>query len=174
MGRTLLVTGRPGVGKTTVIRTVVAQLGKSAGGFYTEEIRQGGRRTGFRLVALDGTTGTLAGVNISSPYRVGKYGVHLHDLERVGVEALRRAVQRPEVSVVVVDEIGKMELFSSAFRETVQAALDSPKAVLATVMEGSQPWVDAIRTDPGVTLVEVTVANRQTLPGQILSWLLQI
>jgi nucleoside-triphosphatase len=65
MGQALLLTGRPGVGKTTVIRAVVARLHGKAGGFYTEEIRERGRRTGFRLVALDGTTGTLASVNVS-------------------------------------------------------------------------------------------------------------
>jgi nucleoside-triphosphatase len=173
MGHALLLTGRPGVGKTTVIRTVVARFQGRAGGFYTEEIREGGRRTGFRLVALDGATGTLARVNISGPYRVGKYGVHLHDLEQVGVKALWRAVEQPDVSVVVIDEIGKMELFSPAFREAVLAALDGPKVVLATVMARSHPWVDKLKAGDAVTLVEVTLANRQALPERILGWLPQ-
>ena len=173
MGRALLLTGRPGVGKTTIIQAVAARLGANAGGFYTEEIRERGRRTGFRLVSLDGATGILAGVNIASAYRVGKYRVHLQDLEQVGVEALLRAVQQPGVSVVVIDEIGKMELFSPAFRQATLAALDSPKAVLASVMSGSQPWVDAIKARSAVTLIEVTVANRQALPDRIYRWLLQ-
>ena len=173
MGRTFLLTGRPGVGKTTIIQAVIARLGTSAGGFYTQEIREHGQRTGFRLVALDGASGMLAGVNISSPCRVGKYGVHLRDLEQVGVEALRRAVERPEVAVVVIDEIGRMELCSPAFGKAVTAALDSPKTVLATVMARSHPWVDAVKARPKVTLVEVTLANRQALPEQILHWLQQ-
>jgi nucleoside-triphosphatase len=163
MGKAFLLTGRPGVGKTTVIRAVAARLGAEAGGFYTQEVREGGRRTGFRLIALDGPEGILASVNNPSPFRVGKYGVHLQDLERVGVEALWRAVEQPHVSVVVIDEIGKMELFSPAFREATLAALDSPKAVLATVMAGSEPWVDAIKARSDVTVIEVTLANRQTL-----------
>jgi nucleoside-triphosphatase len=171
MGQALLLTGRPGVGKTTVIRAVVARLGARAGGFYTEEIREQGRRTGFRLIALDGPTGTLAGVDTRSPYRVGKYRVCLEDLERVGVAALRRAVDRADLSVVVVDEIGKMELFSPAFREAVLAALESPKPVLATVMARPQPWVDALKARADVTVVEVTLDNRQAMPGRILDWL---
>jgi nucleoside-triphosphatase len=174
VGRALLLTGRPGVGKTTVIRAVAGRLGSRAGGFYTAEVREAGRRTGFEIVALDGPRGWLAGVNISSPHRVSKYGVCLHDLEQIGVAALRRATARPEVAVVVIDEIGKMELVSAAFREAVLAALDSPKSVLATVMAASQPWVSAIKARPGVVLVEITPANRQALPGRIVrEWLEQ-
>ena len=168
-----MLTGRPGVGKTTVIRAILARWEARAGGFTTEEIREGGRRTGFRLVTLDGAEGILARVNISSPYRVGKYGVDLHDLEEVGVVALNRAVRQPGVLLVVVDEIGKMELFSSAFREAVERALDSPKLVLGTVMARSHPWVDAVKARPDVNLVEVTTLNRGTLPEQILCGLLQ-
>jgi nucleoside-triphosphatase len=171
VAQALLLTGPPGVGKTTVVRKVVARLGARAGGFYTEEIRERGRRTGFRLVALDGSLGMLAGVNIHSPHRVGRYGVHLQDLERVGVRALQRAVEQPHVAVVVVDEIGKMELFSAAFREAVEDALSSPKPVLATVMAASQPWVNALKSRSGVTLIEVTAVNRQFLPERILCWL---
>ncbi len=174
MGKAFLLTGRPGVGKTTVIREVAARLGAEAGGFYTQEVRERGRRIGFRLIALDGPEGMLASVNNPSPFRVGKYGVHLQDLEQVGVEALWRAVKQPHVSVVVVDEIGKMELFSPAFREAVQGALASSKAVVATVMIGSQPWVDALKARSGVTLVEVTPANRQALPDQIRRWLQRV
>jgi len=191
MGRAILLTGRPGVGKTTVIRKVLARWEGGAGGFYTEEIREEGRRTGFRLVTLDGARGILASVNISSPYRVGKYGVDLHDLEEVGVEALNRAVEQAGVSLlvvdeahrsrrgpsrmdlIVIDEVGRMELFSPAFREAVERALGSPKLVLGTVMAGSHPWVDAIKARPEVNLVEVTTLNRSTLPEQILRGLLQ-
>jgi nucleoside-triphosphatase len=171
VGSAFLLTGRPGVGKTTVVRTVVARLGARAGGFYTEEIRRQGRRVGFRLVSLEGPTGTLASVDISSRYRVGKYRVDLDDLERVGVDALRRAVAQPEVAIVVIDEIGKMELFSAAFREQVEAALHGNKPVLATVMAGAHAWVDTVKSRPSATLVEVTLANRDALPQQILDWL---
>ena len=170
MGRALLLTGRPGVGKTTVIRRVVAGLGTGVGGFYTDEIRERGQRTGFRLVTLDGEAGILAGVHVSSPHRVGRYKVHLDDLEQVGVKAVLRAVEQPDVTLVVIDEIGKMELFSAAFRKAVLAALESAKAVLATVMARPQPWVDAIKARPEVTLLEVTQANREAVPEQILRW----
>jgi nucleoside-triphosphatase len=170
----LFLTGRPGVGKTTVIRAVVAQLASCAGGFYTEEIRERRQRTGFRLIALYPgivRVGTLASVNISSPCRVGNYGVDLVDLDRVGVAALVAAVEDPRVDVVVIDEIGKMELYSSAFRRAVLRALASPKPVLATVMARPERWVDAIKARQDVSLVEVTVSNRQAMPERVLRWL---
>ena len=173
MGQALFLTGRPGVGKTTALLAVVAHLGARAGGFYTAEIRKAGRRTGFRLVTLDGPTGLLADLNISSPYRVGRYGVHLSNLEDLGVAALWRAIRNPEVSVVVIDEIGKMELFSAAFREAVLAGLDSPKAVIGTITLARLPWAEALKARPDVNLLEVTAANRSACPEQILAWLQQ-
>lgn len=174
MGQALLLVGRPGVGKTTVIRAVVGSLGDRAGGFFTQELRDKGRRTGFRLIAFGAgpvRTGMLASVNTSSRYRVGRYGVHIRDLERVGVAALQKAVKEPGITVVIVDEIGKMELFSTAFRDAVESALASPKRVVATAMTGSQPWVDAIKARTGVTLVEVTTSNRDRMPARVLAWL---
>jgi nucleoside-triphosphatase len=174
VGQALLLTGRPGAGKTTVVQTVVANLGARAGGFYTEEVREQKRRTGFRIVTLDGQTGVLASTSGSSPHRVGKYRVHVDDLECIGVEALRRALQEPSVTVLVVDEIGKMELFSAAFREMVQRTLESPKPLLATVLTGSQPWVNGLKARPDVTVIEVTTENRQAMPDRILRWLHEV
>jgi nucleoside-triphosphatase len=171
MGQALFLTGRPGVGKTTAIRLVVAQLGARAGGFYTEEIREAGRRTGFRLVTLGGETGTLAGLNVPGPYRVGRYGVHLSNLEDLGVQALRRAIRQPHVPVVVIDEIGKMELLSTAFREAVLDGLDSPKALIGAITMARSPWVNAVRARPDVTVMEITPANRSAIPELILAWL---
>jgi nucleoside-triphosphatase len=174
MGRALLLSGRPGVGKTTVIQAVVDKLGSEAGGFYTEEIREAGRRTGFRLIAVgsgEAEAGMLAGIGIPSRHRVGRYGVKLDDLDRVGVRAILQAVEGPGVALVVIDEIGKMELFSHAFRDAVEAALASPKPVLATIMGGRQPWVEALKLRPDVIVTEVTPQNREGLPDQIVRWL---
>lgn len=174
MGPALLLTGRPGVGKTTAIRAAIARLGGGAGGFYTVEIRDEGRRTGFRLVTL-GTgpprAGILASVDSSSRYRVGRYGVHIDDLESIGVEAILYALDVPHLKVIAIDEIGKMELFSSRFRSAVMASLYSPKPVVATMMSGRDPWLDTIKARPDVTQVEVTRANREAVPAQILQWL---
>ncbi|HOT90049.1 MAG TPA: nucleoside-triphosphatase [Anaerolineae bacterium] len=170
MGKTLLLTGHPGIGKTTIIRNVVAQLGKKAGGFYTEEIVGPGGRKGFRLITLDGRETTIAHVDLRDPKapRVGRYGVDLKALESVGVAALQRAMQ--EKKLVVVDEIGAMELYSHAFCETVMLAILGPTPVLGTIMSRPHPESDAFKTLAQVTLWEVNRTTRDDLPVKVLAW----
>ncbi len=164
-----LLTGRPGTGKTGLIKQVATQIKGRAGGFYTEEIRSQGVRKGFRLVTLDGQDTILAHVNIHSPYRVSRYGVDIDNLDRVGVSALHKAAQ--QCDLVVVDEIGKMELFSASFTEAVLQIIDSGKRVLGTIMLSPNPWADAIKRKPQVNLVTVTRANHKEVLEELLRWL---
>jgi len=169
MGRTILLAGRPGVGKTTIVKQVVDVLGGEAGGFYTEEIRQGGRRLGFKIITLEGREGVLAHADIRGAPRVSKYGVNVRDLEEVGVAALRRAIE--ERGYVVIDEIGKMELYSQEFRRAVMEALESERVVLGTVLAGRHPWVDTLKARPQVTVLTVTEGNREGMARRILDML---
>jgi nucleoside-triphosphatase len=169
MGHTLFLTGHPGVGKTTVIKQAALALGARAGGFYTEELRGAGGRKGFRLITLDGQETTMAHVDIRGRHRVGRYGVDVEAINRVGVAAIRQALGLRQV--VVIDEIGKMELFSDAFRAIVFEALMSSGPIVATVMQKPHAWVDALKTMHGVTLWQVTQANRDELPARVLAWL---
>jgi len=169
MKQVYLLTGKPGTGKTSLIKQAIAGLRGKAGGFYTEEIRRGGEREGFRLVTLDGQETILAHINIHSPHRVGKYGVDIDSLDRVGVSALNQAAE--ECNLVVVDEIGKMELFSADFREAIWQIINSGKKVLGTIMFKANPWADRIKRQPQVNLVEVTRANRHRVLEELLVWL---
>lgn len=169
MQRVYLLTGKPGTGKTSLIKQVVAGLRGRAGGFYTEEIRSQGTRFGFRLVTLDGDEAILAHVNIRSPYRVSKYGVDVAAFDRVGAAALRRAAERADL--IVIDEIGKMELFSNNFREAVREIVDSGKKVLGTIMLAPHPWADEIKRYPQVKLVELTRDSYQSVLADIREWL---
>ncbi len=169
MGRTILLTGRPGVGKTTIIREIAQRLGAAAGGFYTAEIRESGRRQGFKLVTLDGKEGILSHVDITDTPRVSGYGVNLRDLEEIGVTALRRAVA--EAQCVVVDEIGKMELLSDEFRMAIVEAIESDSTVVGTVMTSRNQWVDRIKNLPQVTVLEVTRDNREQMVPLVMELL---
>lgn len=167
--RALFLTGPPGVGKTTIMREALAQAGAAAGGFYTEEMRSGGVRQGFRLTTLEGRSTVLAHVEVKGRHRVGKYGVNLEGLEGVGVAAIRQASQG--AAVVVIDEVGRMELFSTSFRQAVTEALASGKRVLGTVMLAPHPWADALKRRPEVEVVMVTRANRDQVLDMVRRWL---
>ena len=169
MKRVYLLTGRPGTGKTSLIKQAVAGFEGRAGGFYTEEIRSQGTRLGFRLVTLDGQEAVLAHIDFDKRYRVSKYGVDIESLDRVGISALRRAAE--QCDLVVVDEIGKMELFSADFREAVKEIVGSGKMVLGTIMFDSNPWADDIKRQPQVTLLEVTRANYHQVLDGLRCWL---
>ena len=169
MKQVYLLTGRPGTGKTSIIKQVVAGMKGRAGGFYTEEIRSQGVRQGFRLVTLEGRSAILAHIDIHSPYRVSKYGVDVDILDKVGVSALDKAAA--ECDLVVVDEIGKMELFSDNFRQAVLRVIDSGRKVLGTIMLNSNPWADAVKRKPQVNLIEVTRYNHRQVLEELRSWL---
>jgi len=169
MKRALLLTGKPGTGKTALIKEAIARTKVRGGGFYTEEIRAGGIRQGFRIVTLDGQEAVLAHVNISSPYQVGKYKVDIDSLNRVGVSALRQALK--ESDLILIDEIGKMELLSPQFREAVTQAIGSGKKVLGTIMLNPHPFAEEIKRRLEVRTPLVTRNNRDEVMGEILNWL---
>lgn len=169
MKQVYLLTGQPGTGKTRIIKQAIAGMKGRAGGFYTEEIRSQGVRLGFSLVTLDGQTTILAYINIRSPYRVSKYGVDIGNLDKVGVPALEKAAR--ECDIVVVDEIGKMELFSDRFREAVQSIISSGKKVLGTIMLSPNPDADAIKRQPQVNIITVTRTNHESVLEELRNWL---
>lgn len=187
-GRTaLLLTGRPGVGKTTVIRKAARGLEPPVEGFYTEEIREDGDRKGFRLVGFDGWSRIMAHVDFRGGPRVSRYGVDVEAVDEAvarlppaggaGPEADappegkldaatgdRRARPAP---LHVIDEIGKMECFSEAFVEHVRGLLDSGALLLATVARRGGGFVAEAREHPRAGVLEVTLDNRRGLPERI-------
>ena len=169
MKKVLLLTGKPGTGKTALIKEALARTEVKGGGFYTEEIRTKGIRQGFKLVTLDGQEATLAHVGISSPYQVSKYGVDTDSLNRVGVSVLRQALKESEL--IAIDEIGKMELLSPQFREAVTQAINSGKKVLGTIMLNPHPFADEIKRHPEAETLLVTRDNRAEVMRKVLNWL---
>lgn len=156
-----LVTGEPGVGKTTLIRQVVSTMHLRAAGFYTEDIQMSGNREGFRIVTLDGDMALLASTGHPGEVRVSKYGVDVAELERVGVPAVQRAVERGHVAVV--DEVGKMQLYSRVFRKTIFEVIRGRHLLLGTIMLGRNPYADRIKSERNVELLHLTEGNRQEL-----------
>ncbi len=159
------------MGKTTIVMKVVEGFRGRAGGFYTEEIRKGNLREGFQIRTLDGRDGTLAHVSYSGPFRVGKYGVDIDAFDGIALPSLETALERDDL--VVIDEIGKMELFSRRFRTLIQKLLAGDKRILGVIHQRIDPFTQRIRQSPTVEIWTVTEANRDSLPHLILEKLEQ-
>ena len=161
----LLLTGNPGVGKTTLIRAIVARLkGIRCAGFYTEETRRGGQRTGFRIVTQDGQEGSLASLGMQAP-TVGKYSVHVEEFEKLVLPILNPVTRRADL--YVIDEIGKMELLSRPFRTQVIELLAQPTNLLATITKRGNGFIHQLKHRKDVELIEVTRKNPDDLPEEL-------
>jgi len=168
--RVLLITGSPGVGKTTVLLRTADMLktkGFSVGGMVSREVRSCGTRVGFEVSDLcTGKTGWLAHINQKYGPKVGKYRVNLGDLDSVGVEAVQKANEKCDI--VAVDEVGPMELFSEKFRTAVQNAVEGRKPVITTVhWRAEDKLVKMMKTRQDAETFVVTWENRESLPATI-------
>ena len=169
MTQNLLLTGSPGCGKTTLIKKVLCKYDGEAGGFYTQELSVAGTRVGFEIATLDEQRGILAHVDLPKMKSIGKYGVDLSALENIGIQAVERAIRRNWL--VVIDEIGPMEIFSNKFRNLVDLAIISDARFLGTIVRRSTPFTDEIKRRPEITLIEVNANNRDHLPDRIIALL---
>lgn len=162
----ILIEGRPGIGKTTLAQRCVELLTGSeivVHGFTTSEMREGSRRVGFRVEAIGGYSAVLAHVDFPGPPTVGRYGVDLAAFERVALPTLRSGAG----VVLVIDELGKMELASAPFQQQVGEVFAGNGRVLATVHRHRHPFTDRLKAQPDVELVQVTVQNRETLAAEL-------
>lgn len=165
MGNTILLTGYPGCGKTTIVKKIINVYSGKMGGFYTQEMREGGLRTGFRMTTLHGQVGILAHVNFKSSKRVGKYGVDLEMLDDIGVRSIYEALENH--ALVIIDEIGPMEIASTKFRNAVKDVLRSDCTLLGTIVKRSIPFTEEIKASCS-NIMEVGLHNREYLADDIL------
>lgn len=170
--KNILITGLPGIGKTTLIQKVIKKLKNiNISGFISSEIRIQGVRKGFELISLDGKKGLLAHSDIRSSYRVGKYGVSVREFESF-ISSLN--LFDPHSSVVIIDEIGRMECFSEKFKTLVKEIFNSKKVVIATIALKGNAFIKEIKERNDTILFELTEANRDNLSKDILHsvWML--
>ena len=174
--RLIFLTGRPGVGKTSVLLRAVDILkakGYKIGGMISREVRESGVRVGFEIVDF-GTErkGWLAHVNQPTGPRVSKYRVNLTDLNTIGATSILNAVKDDDI--IVVDEIGPMELFSSDFKEAVIKAVESRKIMIGTIHYWARdPLINTIKAQKDAEILEVTPENREHLHTVLVGRVLQ-
>jgi nucleoside-triphosphatase len=163
----LLISGRPGAGKTTVLShlsELLREAGVPVSGFLTRERRQRGRRVGFEIETFEGVRGVLAHVELPGPPRVGRYGVDLEAFEALALPAMKPPGEK---HVVLVDELGKMELASTRFREATVALFDDPVPIVASVQTRPHPFTARLKGRADVEILPLTPANRDRLPGEL-------
>ena len=174
--RVLLLTGTPGVGKTTVLMKTVSSLkekGYCVGGMISREARKGGTRVGFEILDLDsGRRGWLAHVNQKSGPQLGKYRVNMEDLDLIGAKAIADAVEK--CGIIAIDEIGPMELFSKKFKEATRKALESRKPVLAVVhWKARDTLISEAKSREDSEIFTVAPENRDKLPEAMAQKMLE-
>jgi nucleoside-triphosphatase len=170
----ILITGSPGVGKTTLMEAIQKKVkgqGYNIGGIYCPEIRENNRRTGFGIVDVaTEREGVLASVNSSGPI-IGKYHVNLDDLEEVGVSAINNALRMADY--IFIDEIAPMELMSTSFTNAVWQTLESQKPVVAAIHKRSRhPFILKLKNRGDVLIFSLSTQNRDSVRESILEILL--
>lgn len=160
------ITGPPRSGKTTLIKEILRELNKNIRGFFTEEIRKSGERVGFKIITLNGKEGILAHKNFNSRYKLGKYGINLRDLEEIGVKEIEEGLR--ENCILVIDEVGKMELFSQKFRRVLLEALDSEQKVLGTILFSPHPFCDKIKKRQDTKVFDLSKSTQKEIKEEIL------
>ena len=164
----LLVTGRPGVGKTRVVERAVQELEDlRLAGFLTAEIRESGRRVGFSATTLAGERWVMAHVDIASRQRVGRYGVDVPVIDEIVGLALE---DEAGIQAFVIDEIGKMELYSTRFVAAVERLLDDPRPLAASLAMSGPGLIAEARRRPDVELWEIDFENRNAMPRRVAAW----
>ncbi len=162
--KNIFLTGAPSSGKTTVIKKLIEGMNHPANGFYTEEERVDGKRVGFLMKTLDGRKGHLGHQDIKSDFHIRRYGVSIENIENIAVPSITPVKN----NIIILDEIGKMECFSRAFKQAAANALDSPNIVIGTITFGGDDFIREVKKREDIEINEVTMDNRNSLPDLIL------
>ena len=165
------ITGLPGAGKTQTLLRVIEMLSieeLKIGGMINDPIMDGRRKVGFSVRDIvTNNSSTFAHIDIESRIMEGKMGVDLSKFESVAVKAIRDACETCDI--IVIDEVGKVEVESQAFIDAVKFALDAGKPMMLTLHKKSRnPLLQDIRRRDDVRILEVTPTNRNLLPHKII------
>ena len=165
------ITGLPGAGKTKTLQRVIEMLAieeLKIGGMINDPIMDGRRKVGFSVRNIvTGESQIFAHLDIESRIMDGKMGVDLQKFESIAVKAIRDACD--VCDVIVIDEVGKVEVESQPFIDSVKHALDAGKPMILTLHKKSRnPLLQDIRRRDDVRILEVTPTNRNLLPHKII------
>ena len=169
----VLIQAPPRTGKSTLVDKLCSMLetkGYKIGGIQTPEIREKNRRVGFWVLDINnGNKDILAHVDIKSKFKVSKYGVDLNSFDELAITAINYAIENCQL--VVIDEIGKMELFSENFQDAVIKGLNSSKPVIGTMGMIPHPFVRLLKSRSDVQVLTIDRRNMEVIYQEICSLL---
>ncbi|MEX0568708.1 MAG: NTPase [Candidatus Njordarchaeota archaeon] len=167
MIKNIFLTGKPGSGKSTLLIQIAEELrtrGLKIKGIICPEIRIKGKRWGFKVIVYPtGEEEILASIKIKTGPKISKYGVNISGFEKIGVKALSEALEDPNIDIIIIDEIGKMELLSEKFIKTTRKILNSPKITIGVLGMTPHPLVKEIRTRQDTIIINI---KRETTPKE--------
>ncbi len=166
------ITGMPNVGKTETLKKIIGFLEKAgyvSEGMITEAILKDDTRIGFKVADyLTKDSKIFAHIDFEDKEHVGTYGVDTEALDEIGIPAIEKAINNEDIHIIIIDEIGKMEMLSERFCEAVVAALDCDKPIMITLHKKSRtPLLQDVRRRDDIRILEVTPVNRNLLPYKI-------
>lgn len=153
------------------------ERGFRIGGIITQEVRENGERIGFKLRDISsGREGWLARKSAEGGPRVGQYSVVRDDLEEIGVRALATAESSGGPEMVLVDEIGPMELTSQNFRGAIRTLMNCGKVLVVTVkLDLPHKELEAFVKHVGTMRIVLTRESRDSalelVSSTLRSWL---
>jgi nucleoside-triphosphatase len=148
--KNILITGAPGVGKTRFIMRLNEIFKEfNPAGFYTDDIREEGVKTGVELFALNGDSRVFAHITLKSKHSIGKFKVDIKGFESFLDGIVLRA---KKTGLYIIDEIGKMECKSRKFSKYIIEFLNSDKLVIASITEKATGLINDIKKRDDVGL----------------------
>lgn len=170
----ILLTAMPRMGKSTAIKKIAKAIGmENCIGFYSEEIRVEGERVGFQVITFSGNSEVFAHVDLESNIRCGRYGVNLALMEEIILTELKNALADTYGKLVVIDEIGPMQMYSEEYKKLLVKLAESGKIVIGTIFFKPYPWIDEFKQREDVELIQLTYENRDDVVVKLVDLIKQ-
>lgn len=165
----LLLTAKPRMGKSIIIKKIINKVGSNnCIGFYSEEIKEDGERIGFQVISLSGRREVFAHVDFISDVRIGRYGIDVKIMEEVLLSELNLACSNEDDRLIVIDEIGLMQISSLKIREQLLHLAESNKTIIGTIFSDPHPWIDEYKLHKNIRLIQVTEDNRDGIVDELI------